>query len=99
VKTVTIGGDILENKFNYFLMVWKNKHYKNISKSIKRIVGQPLLMIFYKKNNYERFLRWVLLTVSYKNRYEKFLRWVLLTISYKKPLGKVFALGFANGYL
>jgi hypothetical protein len=30
-------------------MVWKKKYYKNMSKNIKKIIGQPLLTVSYKK--------------------------------------------------
>jgi hypothetical protein len=51
----------LENKFNYFLTVWKKKRYKKC----KKIVGQPLLTVSYKKT-LGKVLRWVLLMVYYK---------------------------------
>jgi hypothetical protein len=36
---------------------------------------------------------------KYVKKCKKIVGQPLLTVSYKKPLGKIFALGFANGFL
>jgi hypothetical protein len=39
----------LENKFNYFLTIWKKKTLQKYVRKCKKIVGQPLLTVSYKK--------------------------------------------------
>jgi hypothetical protein len=43
-----LRGGILENKFNYFIIVWNKKMLQRHIKIYKKIVGQPLLTVSYE---------------------------------------------------
>jgi hypothetical protein len=61
----------LENKFNYFLTVSEKKILQKRIRKCKKIVGQPLLTVSYKKP-LKKFVHWVLLMISYKKPLGKF---------------------------